>query len=161
LQSDEGVIVKVSQNNLKSAELRMRGPTKALEISQGKNTFFIKMSEFINLTLIAGAVSESKALGNGSFWSRAGWGAELRSETGTQHPLLKNTMPVEAEMLPLATSQSLIIGDGIANNIECKYRLSGDVKAAKQKLDRELWVNRLCILSTLQKMALSRLFYII
>jgi hypothetical protein len=86
-------------------------------------------------------VSESKALGNGSFWSRAGWGAELRSETGTQHPLLKITMPVEAEMLPLAASQSLIIGDGIANNIECKYRLEGDVKAAKQKLDRELWVN--------------------
>lgn len=86
-------------------------------------------------------MSESKALGNGSFWSRAGWGAELRSETGTQHPLLKITMPVEAEMLPLAASQSLIIGDGIANNIECKYRLEGDVKAAKQKLDRELWVN--------------------
>jgi len=55
-------------------------------------------------------------------------------------------MPVEAEMLPLAASQSLIIGDGIANNIECKYRLSGDVKAAKQKLDRELWVNSLCVL---------------
>jgi len=92
-------------------------------------------------------VSESKALGNGSFWSRAGWGAELRSETGTQHPLLKISMPVEAEMLPLAASQSLIIGDGIANNIECKYRLEGDVKAAKQKLDRELWVNSVSLSS--------------
>lgn len=90
-------------------------------------------------------MSESKALGNGSFWSRAGWGAELRSETGTQHPLLKNSMPVEAEMLPLAASQSLIIGEGIANTIECKYRLQGDVKAAKQKLDRELWVNSILL----------------
>ncbi|XP_059486301.1 teneurin-a isoform X2 [Neocloeon triangulifer] len=123
LQSDQGVIVKVGQNDRQPAELRMRGPAKALEISH------------------AGTVSESKALSNGSFWSRAGWGAELHSETGAQHPLLKLTMPVEAEMLPLAASQSLIIGDGIANIIECKYRLSGDVKAERQKLDRELWVN--------------------
>jgi len=39
LQADEGVIVKVSQNNMKPTELKMRGPTKALEISQG-NRFY-------------------------------------------------------------------------------------------------------------------------
>ena len=57
-------------------------------------------------------------------------------------------MPVEAEMLPMWSEQTLTLGDGLSNHMHWTYSLVGDVRAPEQTLHRELWVRATAIITT-------------
>lgn len=69
----------------------------------------------------------------------------LDSAALSRHPLLEAALPVEAEMLPMWSHQTVRMGgagaDQLANGMASVYTLVGDVRNPQQTLNRELWVN--------------------
>lgn len=67
-------------------------------------------------------------------------GGRLVSAATAKHPLLEAALPVEAEMLPMWSSQSMSLGE-YTNVMNTVYNLVGDVSHLQQTLNREIWVN--------------------
>uniref|UniRef100_T1GPR0 Uncharacterized protein n=1 Tax=Megaselia scalaris TaxID=36166 RepID=T1GPR0_MEGSC len=66
-------------------------------------------------------------------------GVVVESSAIARHPLLEAALPVEAEMLPMWSHQSITMGDGLVNNMYSVYNLVGDVRNPQQTLNREIW----------------------
>lgn len=63
-----------------------------------------------------------------------------------RHPLLEASLPVEAELLPVWSEQTMIYGDGLENIMSTSFSLVGDVRNPQQTLYREIYVNKTKIL---------------
>lgn len=68
-------------------------------------------------------------------------GVIVESAAVVRHPLLEATLPVETEMLPMWSHQSVTMGEGLTNNMYSVYSLVGDLRNPQQTLNREIWVN--------------------
>ena len=82
-------------------------------------------------------------------------GGRVVSAALTKHPLLKASLPVEAEMLPMWSYRSMSLGE-LTNVMTTTYNLVGDVSRPQQTLNREIWVNESRIVSVEFDQAFSR-----
>lgn len=73
----------------------------------------------------------------------------MLSQAVARHPLLELSLPVEAEMLPMWSEQTVTLGDGLSNHMHWTYSLVGDVRAPEQTLHRELWVRVAAFITTI------------
>ncbi|XP_063223573.1 teneurin-a [Bacillus rossius redtenbacheri] len=140
LTPEDGLAVRVSAPVQALADPRLRQHELLLEMEgHGARRLLVREG--------AGAASEAAVFSNGSLAVRAGWGGALRCAALARHPLLELSLPVEAEMLPMWSHQTLTLGDGLANTMRWTYGLVGDVRASQQTLHQELWVNQSRVLS--------------
>ncbi|XP_055682330.1 teneurin-a isoform X2 [Lutzomyia longipalpis] len=65
----------------------------------------------------------------------------IESAAAARHPLLEASLPVEAEMLPMWSQQTVTMGDELINTMYSSYSLVGDVRNPQQTLNHELFVN--------------------
>ncbi|KAG8234383.1 hypothetical protein J437_LFUL015147, partial [Ladona fulva] len=158
-----------------------------------KNPVFIRIGANGRRLLVKGAdntASEARMYRNGSFRLRpasvsgglsvdgsAGFVELTGGITATRHPLLELALPVEAEMMPVSTSQRLRLGvagggsgstvggtgsgsaGGITsgdNYMEIRYGLVGDVRGPLQTLRTDIWVNSTRVLCIELEQATSR-----
>lgn len=68
-------------------------------------------------------------------------GVVIESQAIARHPLLEAALPVEAEMLPMWSQQTITMGDTLTNTMNSVFNLVGDVRNPQQTLSREIWVN--------------------
>lgn len=69
------------------------------------------------------------------------WGSHIQISALAKHPLLEASLPVEAEMLPVWSQQSVTLGEDITNTMLLKFSLVGDVRNPQQTLCKEIYVN--------------------
>lgn len=65
----------------------------------------------------------------------------LESAAVARHPVLETVLPVETEMLPMWSHQSVTMGEGLANKMYSVFNLIGDLRNPQQTLSREIWIN--------------------
>lgn len=88
-------------------------------------------------------------LNNNTMMMRSPNGIMIESNAVAEHPILKTTLPIEAEMLPMWSHQKMVMGDNLVNNMYSKYTFlnGGNAGTAsmqnhpQQILQREIWVN--------------------
>ncbi|XP_055602719.1 teneurin-a [Uranotaenia lowii] len=68
----------------------------------------------------------------------------LESSAVAAHPFLEKIMPIEAEMLPMWSHQTVKMGDNIINSMHSKYNYvaNENSRLPQQKFSREIWVNQ-------------------
>lgn len=123
------VYVHASIESLFSQE---RSETNELLVLGGVHSTFMKRGD-------ANAAAEIKP--NNTLVIHDSNGVVVESSAIARHPLLEAALPVEAEMLPMWSHQSITMGDGLVNNMYSVYNLVGDVRNPQQTLNREIWVN--------------------
>lgn len=129
---DVGLMIRVesavqslfSQNRADTSELRVRGGISQLEMQKGDERTMARMNANNTMQMLVpnGVLIESSAI--------------------ARHPLLEAALPVEAEMLPMWSHQSITMGDGLTNSMSSMYSLVGDVRNPQQTLNREIWINQ-------------------
>ncbi|KAL0125856.1 hypothetical protein PUN28_004718 [Cardiocondyla obscurior] len=146
LSDDEGLLVKVSAplqalskgDKQRIVEFEMKNEkSKMLSITDG--TKLMKAISFTNSSL--------EVLLPG--------GGRVLSAATTKHPLLKPSLPVEAEMLPMWSYQLMSLGE-LTNTMTTTYNLVGEVSHPQQTLNREIWVNDTRVISVEFEQAFSR-----
>lgn len=90
--------------------------------------------------------TEASCFTNSSISVNSAWGVRLEAAAIARHPLLEAALPVEAEMLPVWSHQTIVLGDGLENHMYTTFSLVGDVKNPQQTLNREIWINESRIL---------------
>lgn len=68
-------------------------------------------------------------------------GVQIEAAAVSRHPYLDSALPVESEMLPMWSHQSVSMGPNLVNNMYSIYNLVGDLRNPQQILNREIWVN--------------------
>lgn len=113
-----------SQVPADSTELHVRGGIAQLEMIRGDQRTVARFdaNNTMKVHVAKGVVFEASAI--------------------ARHPLLEAALPVEAEMLPMWSHQSVTMGDGLTNRMSSMYSLVGDVRNPQQTLNREIWVNQ-------------------
>lgn len=132
LSGDVGLAVKVrssiqslfAQVPADSSEMLVRGGINGLSIQRNAELTEARMNpnNTMQVSIPNGVVVEASAI--------------------ARHPLLEAALPVEAEMLPMWSHQSITMGDGLVNQMSSVYTLVGDVRNPQQTLNREIWVNQ-------------------
>ncbi|XP_038105737.1 teneurin-a isoform X4 [Culex quinquefasciatus] len=70
-------------------------------------------------------------------------GIAIDSSAVSAHPYLEKTMPIEAEMLPMWSHQTVKMGDNLINTMYSKYSYVANEnnRVPQQRFSREIWVN--------------------
>ncbi|XP_055616662.1 teneurin-a isoform X3 [Toxorhynchites rutilus septentrionalis] len=70
-------------------------------------------------------------------------GIVLESSAIAAHPYLEKVMPIEAEMLPMWSHQTVKMGENLVNTMYSKYSFITNEynRAPQQRFSREIWVN--------------------
>lgn len=125
-------------------------PQRQPLLQQGVQAVTLKMAgRGARRLVISDGVHESEAASyrNGSLTMRGPWGGDLTCSARRRHPLLELALPVEAEMLPMWSDQSLSAGPGQpANAMAWSYNIVGDAGSSQHTLHQDLWVNRTRVL---------------
>ncbi|XP_037027391.1 teneurin-a isoform X8 [Bradysia coprophila] len=132
LGMDNGLKVRVlasvqslfSQNKAENNEMLVMGGIESLSMKKG------------------GEMTRAKLNANNTMQVMTPNGVLIESSAVARHPLLEAALPVEAEMLPMWSHQSITMGDGLTNSMYSVYNLVGDVRNPQQTLNREIWVNQ-------------------
>lgn len=111
------------QQQADSTELHVRGGIGAMEMQRGFERTVARFNA------------------NNTMQVQVANGVSLEASAIARHPLLEAALPVEAEMLPMWSHQSITMGDGLTNHMSSMYSLVGDVRNPQQTLNREIWVN--------------------
>lgn len=132
LSADVGLRVRVqsaiqslfSQNGADTSEMLVQGGIESLEMYRGDEHTMARNNP--NNTMLVQIPN----------------GVQIESAAIARHPLLEAALPVEAEMLPMWSHQSITMGDGLTNTMSSMYSLVGDVRNPQQTLNREIWINQ-------------------
>ncbi|XP_058794630.1 teneurin-a isoform X3 [Phymastichus coffea] len=146
LTNDEGLLVKVA------------APLQALKRGDTQRFMEFKMrnERLKMLTITDGTmVKKATAFTNSTLEVQLPGGGRIVSAALTKHPLLKASLPVEAEMLPMWSYQAMSLGE-LTNHMQTSYNLIGDVSHLQQTLNREIWVNDSRVVSVEFEQAFSR-----
>ncbi|XP_016839726.1 teneurin-a isoform X5 [Nasonia vitripennis] len=146
LSTDEGLTVRVA------------APLQALKRGDKQRFMEFKMRNERSkmLTITDGSmVKKATAFTNSTLEVNLPGGGRIISAAMTKHPLLKASLPVEAEMLPMWSYQVMSLGE-LTNVMTTTYNLVGDVSHLQQTLNREIWVNESRIVSVEFEQAFSR-----
>ncbi|XP_044748405.1 teneurin-a isoform X3 [Coccinella septempunctata] len=123
------------------------------EISDNKEGFEVRISKPHSKLTIIDEANKGVILQNGesiitaqkfinsSLYAMSSWGSQVQVSALAKHPLLEASLPVEAEMLPVWSQQSVSSGEDITNNMLLKFSLVGDVRNPQQTLCKEIFVN--------------------
>ncbi|XP_051159641.1 teneurin-a isoform X4 [Leptopilina boulardi] len=131
LTTDETLSVKVA------------APLQALKLGEKQRfmEFQMKNERLNTLTIIDGTrIKKAISYPNSSLEVFLPGGGRVMTAAMTKHPLLEAALPVEAEMLPMWSYQSMTLGE-LTNVMTTTYNLVGDVSHPQQTLSREIWVN--------------------
>ncbi|XP_011500847.1 PREDICTED: teneurin-a isoform X2 [Ceratosolen solmsi marchali] len=146
LSTDEGLSVKVA------------APLQALKRGDKQRFMEFKMRNERSkmLTITDGSmIKRATAFTNSTLEVNLPGGGRITSAAMTKHPLLKASLPVEAEMLPMWSYQVMSLGE-LTNTMTTTYNLVGDPSHLQQTLNREIWVNDSRIVSVEFEQAFSR-----
>ncbi|KAL7300753.1 hypothetical protein TKK_0006730 [Trichogramma kaykai] len=146
LATDEGLNVKVA------------APLSSLKQGDSQRFMEFKMRNERSqvLTIIDGTmIKKATAFTNSTLEVELPGGGRVISAALTKHPLLKASLPVEAEMLPMWSYRSMSLGE-LTNVMTTTYNLVGEVSRPQQTLNREIWVNDSRIVSVEFDQAYSR-----
>ncbi|XP_074032255.1 teneurin-a transmembrane protein isoform X2 [Leptinotarsa decemlineata] len=91
-------------------------------------------------------ITEAVSLTNSTVALNSAYDAFMKVSAIARHPLLEASLPVEAELLPVWSEQTVVFGDGIENTMSTSFSLVGDVRNPQQTLYREIYVNRTKVL---------------
>lgn len=143
LPSGETVTINSNLGQEMGLGVQVRGPVESI---------FSKQEPDISELLIVGGiksfvmnkgaeVTEAQFYTNNTMSILSPNGVFIESAAMARHPLLEAALPVEAEMLPMWSQQSITMGDGLTNVMYSVFNLVGDVRNPQQTLNREIWVN--------------------
>lgn len=91
-------------------------------------------------------VTDAVTLSNSTLALKSAYDSTMKVCAVARHPLLEASLPVEAELLPVWSEQTMIYGDGLENFMSTSFSLVGDVRNPQQTLYREIYVNKTKIL---------------
>lgn len=148
LPSGENVRISSNLEIDEGLNVRIRGPVQSLFSAAVTEEFNRENSELLiggginSLALNRGSqITKAFMNTNSSFSIMAPNNVFVESMAVGRHPLLEAALPVEAEMLPMWSQQSLTMGDGIVNTMFSTYSLIGDARTTQLKLRQEIFVN--------------------
>lgn len=149
LPSGENVRISSNLEIDNGLNVRIRGPVQSLfSASTIAEEFNRENSELLiggginSLALNRGSqITKAFMNTNNSFSIMAPNNVFVEAMAVGRHPLLEAALPVEAEMLPMWSQQSLTMGDGLVNSMFSTYSLIGDARTTQLKLRQEVFVN--------------------
>ncbi|XP_037919215.1 teneurin-a isoform X2 [Hermetia illucens] len=136
LSENDGLLVHVHAS-IQSLFSQERSESNELLIVGGVTSAIIKKGQ---------ELAEAQMKANNTLAIHDANGIVVKSSAIARHPLLEAALPIEAEMLAMWSHQSIMMGDGITNDMRSVYNLVGDVRNPQQTLNREIWVNNTRVL---------------
>ncbi|XP_046395629.1 teneurin-a isoform X3 [Ischnura elegans] len=171
-----GLEVRITRDNRNPVYIRMGSNGRRLLVRGADNTAS-EARMYRNGSFRVRPASGSSSLSGISVDGSAGYVELTGGMTSARHPLLELALPVEAEMMPVSTSQRLRLGamgggsgtnvggsssgsaGGITsgeNYMEIRYGLVGDIRGPMQTLRTDIWVNSSRVLCIELEQATSR-----
>lgn len=132
LSGDVGLAVKV-RSSIQSLFAQVPADSSEMLVHGGINGLLIQRNA---------ELTEARMNSNNTMQVSIPNGVVVEASAIARHPLLEAALPVEAEMLPMWSHQSITMGDGLVNQMSSVYTLVGDVRNPQQTLNREIWVNQ-------------------
>lgn len=140
-----GETVKIGSNlgKVEGLTVKVQGPVPSLfSEKQLETSDFLVLGGITSLVMKKGAqTTKAYKNSNNTISIYSPNNMVIESAAMARHPLLEAALPVEAEMLPMWSQQSVTMGEGLTNTMFSTYSLVGDVRNTQQKLNQEIFVN--------------------
>ncbi|KAG5879649.1 hypothetical protein JTB14_012096 [Gonioctena quinquepunctata] len=133
LPSGETLKLSAKLSNSGSLEISVSEPSSILTVNGkgNKHVLIIDNKE----------VTDAVSLTNSTVALTSAYDGFMKVCAIARHPLLEASLPVEAELLPVWSEQTMVFGDGLENLMSTSFSLVGDVRNPQQTLYREIYVN--------------------